>query len=189
MLKFQFLPIYIKNRIYDKENVRIEIIEVPCQNPEEEEYRFRIKSRHEDEIIIHRDIAIEHHQPRETHPHGVEHVQFKLHSESLGKIRITLDIKNDTEYKKCILGFLYILRNLIKNLEKFSSNISNEVLNLELFDKLENNYYFLRKKIDSSLIESKIDMETNAGIKVLNKTQVKEIKDNEALLPFFENIK
>ncbi|MBU0628667.1 MAG: hypothetical protein KKC75_05725 [Nanoarchaeota archaeon] len=190
MLDFQFLPIYIKSREFNKGDIRIEIIELPCQNPNEEEYRFRMKSRHkEEEIIVHRDIAIEHHQPRETHPHGSEHLQFKLYTEGFGKIRITLDIRNNEEYKRCILGFLSVLKDIIDNFDKYYKNIIKEILNLEMFGNLKDHRNFLKGKISDSLIQSRIEMDTNAGIKVINKDLLKYLRANEALLPFFEGIK
>ncbi len=189
MLDFQFLPIYIKNREFDKGHIRVEIIEMPCQNPNEEEYRFRMNSRHkEEEIIIHRDIAIEHHQPRDTHPHGFEHLQFKLYSEGFGKIRINLDIKDDDEYKRCIFGFLSILKDIILSFEKYHKNIAQEILNLGMFEGLENHRSFLKEKISNSLIQSRIEMDTSQGIKVIDKELLENVKANEALLPFFEDI-
>jgi len=189
MLDFQFLPIYIKNREFDKGNLRIEIIEMPCKNPNEEEYRFRMKSRHkEEEIIVHRDIAIEHHQPKKTHPHASEHLQFKLYTEGFGKIRINLGIKDNEEYKRCIMGFLSILKDLINNFDKHYKNISKEILNLEMFKDLEKHRSFLKEKISDSLIQSRIEMDTNQGIKVINKKSLEDFRTNEALLPFFEGI-
>ena len=38
MLNFQFLPTYIKNKEFSRGDIRIEVIERPCQNPNEEEY-------------------------------------------------------------------------------------------------------------------------------------------------------
>ncbi len=189
MQNFQFLPLYIKNKEFDKGDIRIEIIEMPCQNRNEEEYRFRMKSRHiEEEITIHRDIAIEHHQPRDTHPHGSEHLQFKFSSEDFGKIRINLDIKNDDEYKRCILGFLSMLRDIISTFEKHRKNITKEILNLEMFNELENHRSFLKEKIANSLIQSRIEMDAEEGIKIINKESLENLKQNEALLPFFEGI-
>jgi len=189
MLNFQFRPIYIKNRIFNKGDVRIEIVEVPCQNPNEEEYRFRMKSRHkEEEIVIHRDIAIEHHEPIGIHPHSSEHLQFKFSSKDIGKIRINLDIKNDDEYKRCILGFLSILRSIIGTFEKYHKNITEEILNLEMFNGLEEHHSFLKEKISNSLIQSRIEMDAEEGIKVIDKESLENFKKNEVLLPFFEDI-
>lgn len=189
MLDFQFLPLYVKNREFSKGDIRIEIIEIPCKDPNLEEYRFRMKSRHKkEEIIVHRDIAIEHHQPKETHPHGFEHLQFKLYTEGFGKIRIDLDIKNDEEYKRCILGFLSILKDIINNFDKYHKNISEEILNLEMFKGLEKHRLFLKEKIAGSLTQSRIEMDTNQGIKIIDKETLKDFRTNEALLPFFEGI-
>jgi len=189
MLDFQFLPIYIRNKEFTKEDIRIEIMEVPCNNPNEEEYRFRMKSRHkEEEIIVHRDIAIEHHQPREMHPHGSEHLQFKLYTEGFGKIRINLGIRDNNEYKKCIFGFLSILKELIDNFDKYHKNISEEILNLQMFKGLGKHRSFLKGKISESLNQSKIEMDTSKGIKVIGKTSLENFKTNGALLPFFEGI-
>lgn len=189
MLDFQFLPIYVRKREFNKDDLRIEILEVPCQNPNEEEYRFRMKSRHkEEEIIIHRDIAIEHHQPRHTHPHGSEHLQFKFYSEGFGKIRINLDIKDKEEYKICILGFLSILKDVINNFDNYHENIAYEILNLEMFKGLENHRSILKKKISDSLIESRIEMDTKKGIKIINKDLLVNLRKNEDLLLFFDKV-
>jgi len=189
MLNFQFLPIYIKNKEFQNDSIRIEIIEMPCHNPNEEEYRFRMKSRHkENEIVIHRDVAIEHHQPRNVHPHASEHLQFKLYSEGFGKIRINLDIKNDEEYKKCILGFLSILKDLITSFEKYHKDITKEILNLEMFEGIEKHRSFLKGKISASLAQSRIEMDTEKGIKVVNKSSLENLKTNNALIPFFEGV-
>jgi len=189
MLKFQFLPVYVKNNEFNKGDLRISIIEVPCQDPNEEEYRFRIKTRHkEEEIIIHRDIAIEHHQPRAIHPHGYEHLQFKLYSEGFGKIRIDLDIKDENEYKSCILGFLSILKDLIAYFDEYHKDIVKEILNIEMFNELDNDRNFLIKKISASLNESRIEIDNDKGIKVVNKDSLEDLKKNEALLPFFEDV-
>jgi len=189
MLKFQFLPIYVKRKEFSEGELRVEMIELPCQNPNEEEYRFRIKTRHkEEEIIIHRDMAIEHHQPRGTHPHGFEHLQFKFHSEGFGKIRVNLDVKDDDEYKRCILGFLSILKDIIDKFDKYHKNITEKILNLEMFKGMEEHRSFLREKISSSLAQSRIEMDAKGGIKIIDRESLDNIKTNEALLPFFECI-
>lgn len=189
MLDFQFLPTYIKNREFDKGDIRIEIIERACKNPNEEEYRFRMKSRHkEEEIIVHRDIAIEHHTPRKTHPHGFEHLQFKLYTEGFGKIRINLDVKDSNEYKRCILGFLSMLKDIIDNFDRYHKDISKEILNIEMFKGLEKHRSFLKEKISNSRIQSRIEMDIDKGIKIVDKDLLEDFKTNEALLPFFEGI-
>lgn len=189
MQDFQFLPIYIKRKEFSKGDIRIDIIEMPCQNPDEEEYRFRMKSRHkEEEIVVHRDIAIEHHQPRDIHPHGSEHLQFKFNSEGFGKIRVNLDVKNNKEYRKCILGFLSMLKDIITNFDIYHKNIAEEILNLEMFKGLEKNRLFLKSKISDSLIQSRIEMDVDKGIRIIDKSSLRDFEENKALLPFFEGI-
>lgn len=185
MKELHFSKIYFKKEIVDDfaSGLRVEISEIPCINITEEEYSLRISTRFEEEGIIHRNYAIEHHL--EPSKHSFPHLQFKFHTESIGQFRIRIDVSDMDEYKQVILGFIYQIKNILNELEKYKKGITEELLVLDLVDDLKSNSDFLLKKINEGII--KYSTEFDKGI---TREKIASL-DKHPLLPLFvgkENI-
>jgi hypothetical protein len=153
MKELHFSKTYFKKEIFDdsKSGVRIVVREIPCIDIAEEEYSLRVSTRFEDEGTIHRDYAIEHHVDNPKHP--FPHLQFKFHTESVGQFRIRIDVSDIEEYKQVILGFIYQIKNVLSEMEKYKKGITDEILVLELVNELKSNSEFLLKKINEGLLK------------------------------------
>ncbi len=185
MKEFQFSKTYFKRMILDDSSSKIRIVikETPSLDISEEEYSLRIETRHEKERAIHRKYAIEHHNQEK---HNYPHLQFKFHTEEIGTFRIKLEFKSQEEYKKSILGFVYKIKGILGELEKYRGGISDEMLVLELVDNLEEENKFLNQKIRESINNSLIEFDDKEI-----KRKIKKINENPLLIEFLgeENIK
>ncbi len=159
-------------------NLRIEIKEAPSIAISEEQYSLRITTRFEDIKTIHRDYAIEHHMPPSKHDYP--HLQFKFHTDEIGKFRIRVDIKDIEEYTQAILGFIYKIKNVLKDLERFRAGLTNEILVLELVNELEENSKFLDTKIRDGIINYKIEFDEKDS----TKDKLDKLRKNPLLLDF-----
>ncbi|MBI2547994.1 hypothetical protein HYW21_01455 [Candidatus Woesearchaeota archaeon] len=151
MKPFHFTKIYFRKYILDDPDSKIRVVikEKPSIEITEEDYSLRITTRYEYAKIIHRDYAIEHHLPPAKH--AFPHLQFKFHTEGIGQLRIRIDVLNEEEYRKAILGFIYLTKNILGELEQFRDGITNEILVLDLVAKLDKESKFLLQKIQQGI--------------------------------------
>ena len=185
MKSFHFSPVYFNKLILDdpRSNIRIVINETPSLNIIQEEYSLRITTRHEEDRLIHRDYAIEKHMPSDEH--YFPHLQFKFHTEGIGQFRIRIDLNDEEEYKKAILGFIYQIKILLNDMEKYKKGITNEILVLELVDKLEEHRYFLAQKIQEGIKKYWVYEDRKREL------DINKVKENALLLDFIgkDNLK
>lgn len=179
MKEFHFSKIYFNKQIFDDPaaKIRIEIKETPSIDISEEEYSLRVTTRYEDPKTIHRDYAIEHHIGEK---HSFPHLQFKFHTEEIGQFRIRIDIKDSTEYKKSILGFIYKIKNVLENLERFRKDITKEILVLDMVNNLKGEGTFLTQKIQEGI--NKYALEFDGKIRL--KEKLERLGKNPLLLNF-----
>ncbi len=179
MKELHFSKKYFKKEILDDPDagIRVVIKEKPCIEIPEEEYSLRILTRYEDSETVHRNWAIEHHLPPAKH--SFPHLQFKFHTEEIGQFRIRIDVANQDEYKKAILGFIYQIKNILNELERFRKGVTNEILVLELVNKLKPESYFLNQKIQEGI--KKYTLEFDKGI---NRGKIKNLGNHHLLLAF-----
>ncbi len=179
MKELHFSKTYFKKEILDDpySKIRIVINEKPCLEISEEEYSLRISTRYEDLDTVHRNYAIEHH----LHPskHSFPHLQFKFHTDGVGQFRIRIDIANQEEYKRAILGFIYQIKNILNDLEKFRKGVTDEILVLDLVNQLENESKFLVQKINEGI--NTYSAEFDEGV---TQNKIKNLYKNHLLLAF-----
>lgn len=128
---------------------------------------MRISTRHESPEVIHRNWAIEHHLPPTKH--CFPHLQFKFHTEEIGQFRIRIDIADQDEYRKVILGFIYQIKQILNNLETFKKGITEEILVLELVNQLEPESGFLFEKIKQGVQTYSLELDKGITGSKLNK--------------------
>lgn len=161
MKELHFSKKYFNKLTLDEGNVRVVIREIPSIDISDEEYSLRVNTRYEDPSTIHRDFAIEHHLPPAKH--SFPHLQFKFHTEEIGQFRIRIDVKDSKEYKKAILGFIYKIKNILEELEKFRKGITSEILVLDLVNKLESEGRFLTNKLAEGIKKYKLEFDKKRG--------------------------
>ena len=180
MKEFHFSKTYFNKTIFNDEssNIRVVVKETPSLEISEEDYSLRIETRHEDEKIIHRNYAIEHHLTQQKHT--FPHIQFKFHTEEIGTFRIRLDFENSEEYKRAILGFIYRINIILMDLEKYRKGITEEILVVNLVNNLYKEGDFLAIKISESFSKYAIEFDKTKDVK----NRVDKLKKNILLLDF-----
>ena len=185
MTELYFSKKYFKEKIVDdpKSKVRVTINENPSFSIAEEEYSLRVTTRYENPATIHRDYAIEHHTDP---PHDFPHLQFKFHTEEIGQFRMRIDIASHEEYKRAIQGFIYKIKEILEDVERFKQGITNEMLVLELVNELKSDSRFLDQKIKESI--KKYLPEFDKGV---SKDKIERLGKNPLLIAFMgkENTK
>ena len=174
----KYSEIYFKTtyKEWDSENIKIEITESATHDHKNEEFHLRIKTTKgnynieldDDENYIIRNYGIEKH---ETEPHNHPHLQFKFSTEKIGKIRIRIDLKNNTEYDKAITGFIYNMKFVLDNIEQ-SLNISSEIMNNTLVTELKENGLFLLQKLEKGIIKYSTELENDADVSEIEKDEL-----------------
>ena len=173
MKEFHFSNRYFNKLIYDdiESNIRVTIKEIPSLDVSEEDYSLRVETHHEEEKLIHRKYAIEHHSKQ--HKHDYPHLQFKFHTEEIGAFWLRLEFKTQNEYKKAILGFIYKIKNVLEDLERFKPGICGDILVLALVNNLSKEGRFLTQKISESINKHQLEFQkygcTREKVKSLNK--------------------
>lgn len=137
MKEFHFTKTYFNTTLFEdpRSGVRVVVDERPSLSIADEEYSLRVSTRFEEAGTVHRNYAIEHHMPPAKH--SFPHLQFKFHTEEIGRFRIRIDLKDDDEYKKAILGFIYRIKDVLNDMEHFRKGLTREVLVLELVTQLK----------------------------------------------------
>lgn len=187
MKKFHFSKTYFNKLEYDDKeaNIRIIIKEIPSLEIFEEDYSLRVETQHEEDSTIHRKYAIEHHSKfdKPNYPH----LQFKFHTEEIGQFRIRIDTNTPDEYKKAILGFIYKIKNVLEELEKFRKGITEEILVLDLVNGLEKEGEFLTIKMMEGIKKYKLEFDKKRGAV----DKLKQLRKNPLLIDFMgkDNIK
>ena len=177
MKEFHFSKTYFNKLICKDDNVRVVIKETPSIQISEEDYSLRIETRHFQDKHVHRNYAIEHHKGQK---HSYPHLQFKFHTEEIGTFRIQLDFKNEEEYKRAILGFIYKIKGILRDLEDHRKGITKEMLVLDLVNQLSQKGVFLNQKIYESLVNYQIEFQ-NYGY---TRDKAQRIEKNPLLLDF-----
>lgn len=187
MKEFHFSKTYFNKLILDdpKTKIRVVVDETPSLDISEEEYSLRVTTRHEEGKFIHRDYAIEH--SLSPSKHDFPHIQFKFHTEEIGQFRIRIDFENQEEYKLGVLGFIYKIKEILRYLEKFREGITEEILILEMVDKLKEESLFLSEKIQEGIKKYSIEFDKKRKIR----DKLERLEENQLLLKFMglENIK
>ena len=178
MKEFHFIKTYFNKPIYDKSGVRVVIDERPSLNILEEEYSFRITTRFENPKTVHRDYAIEHHMPPAKHSYP--HLQFKFHTEEIGQFRLRIDIADEMEYRKAVLGFIFKTKSILEELEKYSKGITNDIMVVSLVNQLKSDGDFLSRKIADGIKAYSIEFDR----KRLKAGSFGKLKENKLLLDF-----
>jgi len=166
---------YFNKLIFDKDNIRVVVKEIPSISISEEEYSLRVSTRFE---AVYRDYAIEHHSGKHSFPH----LQFKFHTEEIGQFRVRIDIKDTSEYKKAILGFIYKIKDVLGDLEKFRKGITSEILVLDLVNGLKSDGDFLSMKMKEGIEKYSLE---------LDRAKLGKLKENPLLVGFLgrENLR
>lgn len=148
----------------------------------EEEYGLNFKSAKylvEGRTDV-KESMIHHHKKG----HKSRHLQFKLQSKK-ETIRIFLDNIDDTDYKRCIKGFLYISQHLIQKEQeehKIKENLITYFFN-EKIDSLKQEQKFLLEKISQAYSNKQI---TDTKEDAIDKDKLLELKKETHLKPFLE---
>ena len=186
MKEFHFSKTYFKTLTYDdrEANIRILVKEIPSLEISEEEYSLRVETHHEEEILIHRHYAIEHHSKFDKH--NYPHLQFKFHTEEIGTFWLRLDFKSSEEYKKAILGFIYKMKEVMSNLERLKPGITADILVLDLVNTLSEEGTFLTSKITESIFRYQLEFQNDG----LARDKANQLAKNQLLLNFLgeENV-
>jgi len=180
MKEFYFSKKYFNKLIYDdmESNIRVIIKEIPSLDVSEEDYSLRVDTHHEEEKLIHRKYAIEHHSEQDKH--NYPHLQFKFHTEEIGTFWLRLEFNTQEEYKKAILGFIYKIKNVLGDLERFKPGICNDILVLDLVNNLSNEGGFLSQKISESVTKHRLEFK-NYGY---TREKVNSLNKNPLLIDF-----
>lgn len=184
MKQFHLTKKYFNKTILDDSdsNVRVVVSQTPSLDISEEEYSLRVETRHEDEKVVHRNYAIEH---SNTGKHNFPHIQFKFHTEEIGTFRIRVDFNDSDEYMKGVLGFIFKIKKVLTDLEKYKEGITEEILVLELVDKLSDEGKFLTQKIYDGIKKYSVGFDGDGESK-----KIDNVKKNPLLLDFLgkENV-
>lgn len=179
MKDFHFSKRYFKKEILDDpiSKIRVDIREKSSIEISEEEYSLRISTRYEDPKTIHRNWAIEHH----PHPakHSYPHLQFKFHTEEIGQFRIRIDISNQEEYRKAILGFIYQIKIILNDMERLREGITNEILVLDLVNELKSESEFLTQKMQDGIQKYALEFDEK-----ISRNRVKNLHEHPLLVAF-----
>lgn len=180
MKEFHFSKKYFNRLIYDdiESNIRIIIKEIPSLDISEEDYSLRVETHHEEDKLIHRKYAIEHHSKQDKH--NYPHLQFKFHTEEIGTFWLRLEFNTQEEYRKAILGFIYKIKNILEDLERFKLGICGEILVLDLVNNLSNEGIFLTEKISESIVKHQLEFQNDG----YGRDKVKSISRNYLLIDF-----
>ncbi|MEK6943714.1 MAG: hypothetical protein AABX00_06645 [Nanoarchaeota archaeon] len=180
MKEFYFSKKYFNKLTYDdvESNIRIIIKEIPSLDVSEEDYSLRVETHHEEEKLVHRQYAIEHHSKQDKH--NYPHLQFKFHTEEIGTFWLRLEFNTREDYKKAILGFIYKIKNILEDLERFKPGICDDILVLDLVNNLSSEGKFLTKKISESIAKYRLEFQ-NDGI---NREKVNNLNKNHLLIDF-----
>jgi len=172
---------YLKNITIDTEDTAVVVIERPdyratilmesrTDYKERTTVEFSIKFEYkkaEKQRIFQREFKIEHH-PEDKSTHTEPHIQIYGHGplkeEKVGELWITLPIKEENEYVRCIEGFLNILPKIINLCEK---GLEKDMLELELIKNLEEQKEFLIDKINESLNNELIEFKDVQGKRLI----------------------
>lgn len=113
--------------------------------------RFKHHEHQEGGNIFQREISIEHH-PTEESRHDQPHLQFHIHGvnpgQKVGKLWLTLNLENDSEYERCIEGFFSVLADIAQNCRPA---LDDELLNKPEVKKLAKQRISLWQKTVDSL--------------------------------------
>ena len=170
--QFQFLHEYFNSKQFSEHAIRIEIEETPSFDIQEDEYSLRATLRFLNE---NRTTAIEHHPHQERHREP--HLQFKLHCDGVGVIRVILTIANEEEYYNAVLGFIYKMKTVLMSLEEVHPGITNAILKIDRVNELAKHGMFLQEKIQESI--STVTLERRPA-----RSNIESIRSNPLLLSF-----
>lgn len=164
--------------VFSKNKIHISLTET--NSLVEDEYCLNLKSA---KFILDSEIKesmIHHHKKG----HSDKHLQFKLYARN-EEIRIFLEQLDDEDYQKCIKGFLYVAKELIKQ-EQENNDVKEDLVKYFFNEKIETlipERNFLLKKISESFNNQKI---LNNSGKSLNEEELKKLQKEPHLKLFLE---
>ena len=179
MKEFHFTKTYFNKTIFEdiESGVRVVVDEKPSFNLSEEEYSLRVSTRFEETKTVHRNYAIEHHMPPVKH--SFPHLQFKFHTEEIGQFRIRIDLKDDEEYKMAVLGFIYKIKDVLTEMERFKKGLTEEILIIKLVSQLKEEGNFLMQKMGEGISKYRIEFDDKG-----KREKLEKLKQNNLLLDF-----
>jgi len=177
MKQFHFSKKYFNSVRFEDASVTVKVTERPSFDVFEEEYSLRVMTTQVVEQLVHREYAIEqHHKPKHDFPHS----QFHFHTEEIGTFWIMLEFKDSKEYETAILGFIYKMKGVLRQLEKHSSGISEKILVLELVDGLSEQGKFLEQKIGESIARHSFELAKDG----MPREKLNKLRNNPLLVEF-----
>ena len=170
---------YFKGPIYEdlKSGVRIRVEQTGSIQIVEEGFSLSVSTQYQTPKPVHRRYSIEQHQDP---PHNFPHVQFKFATEEIGKFRVRFDVKDKEEYNKVVLGFIYKIKGVIEDLEDLKEGITEEIVVVDLVDKLKPEADFLMIKMREGIQKYLVDFDPKRA----TPDGFKKLKQNPLLLDF-----
>lgn len=198
-LKLKFLQDFFQAKRYNLDkNTTITLAEEPCYQFGKDDYTFRVELAEVIEEIdliknetsekpIYRKLAIEH-QPQQL-GHNTPHLQFKLHSDKVGKIYILLPVDNGEQFKAYVQSFLDIVGNILIRIDNKNKDLQQNFMILPKFKGIKGKGELIKNLILELYLENKIEIITVDKLqRILAMEDIKKIKQVPQLLPFFERI-
>ena len=178
--------VLVKKQFSDDSNSSILITNEPDYR-EQINIEFSMRFEHHEyqkETVFQRDFAIEHHPPEKSE-HTDPHLQIKIHgndsNDKVGKLWLTLTLKDDEEYERCIKGFICVLDEITHICKK---NLDKELLDLSEIKKIQPEKEFLMNKVKESLEANGIKYKPSEGKKyvISGKNISKILKQDKTLI-------
>ncbi|MCK5024331.1 MAG: hypothetical protein KAR56_01795 [Thermoplasmata archaeon] len=158
-LAADLLAPYIKSRVYEDDKYSIEIELVSSDNSFSFLVGMRVKEPHHGGAYPQKRISLEQH---DKDGHEGVHVQIHYHAienaMKIGKIYVTLDIKDDMDLLETAEGFVYTLYEIFLASGPKLISISEEIFNVPLITDLKDKKPVLIMKMKTSLAENMIQI-------------------------------
>ena len=158
-LAAELLAPYIKSKLYEDDKYSIEIELVSSDNSFSFLIGMRVKEPHHAGAFPQKRISLEQH---DEHGHEGVHVQIHYHAienaMKIGKIYVTLDIKDDMDLLETAEGFVYTLYEIFLASGPELITISEEIFNVPLIAYLKDKKPVLIRKMKTSLAENMIQI-------------------------------
>lgn len=184
----KFLKEFFLSKKFESKTTTITLQERACYDLRAEDYRFWVKIDEViDEIdIVSREMAIEDHHQQVKHREP--HLQFKLHADGIGHIHIFLPMKTAADYKRYILSFLDILREILVRMDE-GKKMQREFMIMERFAMIKGQGNLLKKIIYDELKKGQIKVLTlNKEERTVTAEEFSKLKQIPQLSAFFERV-
>lgn len=162
-LSTDLLDPYIKSRIYEDDKYSIRIDLASFDNSFSFVVGMRVKEPHYEGAYPQKRITMEQHDGA---GHEGVHVQIHYHAidnaMKIGKIYVTLDIKDDMDLLETAEGFVYTLYEIFLASGPELARISEEIFNVPLIAELEDKKPALIMKMRKSFEQNMIQIRDQA---------------------------